>query len=148
MTTHEAPAKYDKPLPVIHPDNKPYWDSIKAHQVKMQKCSDCGTVRFPVSPVCYKCFSWNHTWVPLSGKGKVGSWIVVAQATGNPVWSKDVPYNVALVDLEEGPRVTSNILQVNNDDIYTGMPVEAIYDDVTPEVSLLKFKPAAGATRK
>ena len=87
MTTHEAPAKYDKPLPVIHPDNKPYWDSIKAHGVKMQKCLDCGTIRYPVSPVCYKCFSRKHEWTKLSGKGIVGAWIVVGSATGNPVWA-------------------------------------------------------------
>ena len=146
MTTHETTQKYERPLPVIHPDNKPYWDSLKGHQIKMQKC-ECGTIRFPVSPVCYKCFSGKYEWVPLSGKGKVSAWVIIVQATGNPAWQKDCPFNVALVDLQEGPRLTTNVVQVKNEDIYKGMPVEISYDDVTPEVTLAKFKPSAGARR-
>ena len=135
--------KYDKPLPIIHPDSKPYWDSLKAHEMKMQKCLDCGTVRYPVSPVCYKCFSGRYEWTKLSGRGKVSAWIVVVRATRNAAWDKDVPYNVALVDLDEGPRLTTNIVQVKNEEIYKGMVVEVVYDDVTPEVTLAKFKPVA-----
>ena len=148
MTTHKTTEKYDKPLPIIHPENKPYWDSLKAHQIKMQKCLDCGTIRFPVSPVCYKCFSGKSEWTPLSGKGKVSAWVIIVQATGNPAWQKDVPFNVALVDLAEGPRLTTNIVQVKNEDIYKGMPVEINYDDVTPEVTLAKFKPADASRRR
>jgi uncharacterized OB-fold protein len=135
--------QYKKPLPVIHPDNAPYWAALKEHELRMQRCSDCGTLRYPVSPVCYKCLSERCEWEKLSGKGVLRSWIVVEAATGNPAWSEDVPYVVALVDLTEGPRLTTNIVGIDADKLKYGMPLEIVYADVTPEVTLAKFRPAS-----
>lgn len=133
---------YKKPLPVVHPDNEGYWQSLKNHELRLQRCTDCGILRYPVSPVCWKCLSEAHEWQKLSGKGTLRSWIVVEAATGNPAWSEDIPYVVALVDLEEGPRLTTNIVQADPYSLTYGMPVEIVFDDVTPEVTLAKFKPA------
>jgi len=132
---------YKKPLPVIHPDNEPYWTALKNHEIRMQRCTDCNTLRYPVSPVCHKCLSEGVTWEQLSGKGTLRSWIVVEAATGNPAWSEDIPYVVALVDLAEGPRLTTNIVECDPYALEYGQPVEIVYADVTPEVTLAKFKP-------
>ena len=146
MTTEHAHATqgYDKPLPVVHPDNQPYWDSLKAHHIKMQKCLDCGTLRYPVSPVCYKCFSWKHEWADVKGTGKLSAWLIVHQTRGDHAWPADVPFNVALVDLDDGPRLTTNIVDAAPEDLHPGMPVELVYVDVTPEVTLARFKPVSG----
>lgn len=141
MATKESSTGYQKAAPVIHPENRTYWESLKSHELRLQKCMDCGTVRYPISPVCHKCFSSRTEWSKLSGRGRVSVFVTVVEATGSPAWAKDLPYNVALVDLEEGPRVTANIVGIKNEKVYNGMPVEAVFEDVTPELTLLKFKP-------
>ena len=141
MTTQPA-STYKRPLPVIHPDNAPYWAALKNHELRMQRCKDCNTLRYPVSPVCYNCLSENCEWEQLSGKGTLGTWIVVETATGNPAWQEVVPYVVALVNLAEGPRITTNIVDIEPDKLKYGMPLEIVYDDVTPQVTLAKFRPA------
>ena len=146
MTTHEsAPAStYKKPLPAIHPENAPYWAALKEHELRLQRCRQCATLRYPASPVCYGCMSTAEpAWEQLSGKGTLGAWIVVERATGNPAWSEEVPYVVAYVDLDEGPRLPTNIVGVDPYALKTGMRVEVVFDDVTPEVTLAKFQPAS-----
>ena len=134
---------YKKQLPIIHPDNAEYWAALKNHELRMQRCKNCGVLRYPVSPVCHKCLSDQADWEQLSGKGTLGTWIVVEQATGNKAWQEEVPYTVALVNLEEGPRLTTNIVEIDPDDLKYGMPLEVVFDDVTPEVTLAKFRPAS-----
>ena len=77
----------------------------------------------------------------LSGRGKVNSWVVFHQAYFSS-FKDDIPYNVAEVELEEGPRLLTNLVEVDDADIQIGMPVEIIFDDITDEVTLAKFKPA------
>ncbi len=144
MTTHDShpSTAYKKQLPVIHPANAPYWESLKRHELRLQRCNECSTLRFPVSPVCYQCMSTTEpTWELLSGKGTLTSWIVVERATGNPAWSEDVPYVVACVDLDEGPRLTTNIVEADPFALTSRMRVEVVFDDVTPDVTLAKFRP-------
>jgi uncharacterized OB-fold protein len=147
VTTDEhtsTPGAYKKQLPMIHPANAPYWAALKNHELRMQRCKECGTLRYPVSPVCYQCMSTNEPdWELLSGKGTLTSWIVVERATGNPAWSEDVPYVVAYVDLDEGPRLTTNIVETDPFALTAGLRVEVVFDDVTPEVTLAKFRPIA-----
>ena len=136
---------YKKPLPLIHPDNEPYWTALREHTLRMQRCTDCHTLRFPVSPICHQCLSEGVEWEQLSGRGTLGTWIVVEQVTGNPAWSEDVPFVVALVNLEEGPRMTSNVVDVDPDTLHFGMPLELVFDDVTEEITLPKFRPASSS---
>ena len=143
MTTDAKP--YKQPLPVVHPDNAGFWAALKDHELRLQRCTQCRTLRYPVSPVCHECLSYEHEWERLSGRGTLGSWIVVEQATGNPTWQEVVPYVVALVNLEEGPRITSNIVGLDYtqyDQLAYGMPLTVVFDDVTPEITLPKFRPA------
>ena len=140
MTTEARP--YKQPLPVVHPDNAGFWAALKSHELRLQRCRDCKTLRYPVSPVCYNCLSYEADWERLSGKATLGSWIVVEQATGNPAWQEVVPYVVALVNLAEGPRLTTNIIGIDADKLKYGTPLEIVYHDVTPEITLAKFRPA------
>ena len=136
---------YKLPLPVVHPDNAGFWAALKEHELRLQRCTDCNTLRYPVSPVCHACLSYEAEWTRLSGKGTLGSWIIVEQATGNPAWQAAVPYVVALVNLAEGPRMTCNVVGLEYeqyDQWKYGMPLEVVFDDVTPEITLPKFRPA------
>ena len=106
----------------------------------MQRCADCGHVRFPPALLCARCLSEQCEWVKLSGRGTVFSWIVVHQSQ-HPAFNADTPYNVTIVELEEGPRLHTNLVECRNDQIHIGMPVEVVFDKVNDEVTLPKFRP-------
>ena len=135
--------EYLKPLPPITNLNRPYWDGLREHQLRMQQCSDCRLIWYPPAPVCPGCWGTLIEWVPLSGRGTVNSWVVFHQAYLKG-YDGEVPFNVAEVTLEEGPRLMTNLVGVANDEIEMGMPVEIVFDAVTDEVTLAKFKPAEG----
>lgn len=131
---------YDKTLPVTTDGSKEFWDACKRHELVIQQCSACQHRRWPIGPACTRCLSSEFTWVNLSGKGEVWSWIVYHQAF-NAAWSGDLPYNVALIKIDGGHTMISNLVEVAGNDIEIGQRVEVVFDDVTPEVSIPKFRP-------
>lgn len=133
--------EYNKPLPEITPDNEPFWDACKRHELSLQKCQNCGHLRLP-SPICPKCLSMNSDWARVSGLGKVYTWVVMYQRY-HAGFAEELPYNVAIVELEEGPRLITNIVGCSNENLRIGMEVEVVFEDVTEEVTLPKFKPAS-----
>jgi len=130
---------YSKPLPTITDENREFWDGCKNGKLRMQKCDDCGHIRYPISGVCPKCLSYNFQWSDLSGRGEVFSYVVFHQLY-NKAFEKDIPYNVAMVQLEEGPRMFSNVVDVANDAVKVGAKLEVTFDPVTPEITIPKFK--------
>ncbi len=134
--------KYQKPLPAISSLNRPYWEGLKHRELRMQKCSRCQLIWFPPAPLCPGCWSREFTWTRLSGRGRINSWVVFHQAYFRS-FEGDIPYNVVEVELEEGPRILANLLEVENREIRAGMPVQIVFDDVTEEITLAKFKPLA-----
>jgi len=133
-------ATYPKPVPARSPLNAPYWDGLKRHELQLQRCQECGKIWYPPAPFCPECWSRQVTWQTLSGRGKVTAWVVFHQAYFAS-FTADVPYNVAEVELDEGPRLLTNLVAVDNDDITMDMPVEIVFEDVTAEVTLAKFRP-------
>ena len=130
---------YAKPLPEITEDNRPFWEGCKQHKLLLQRCSKCGHLR-DAAPICPECWSADHDWVEASGRGTVYSWIVVHQRYGR-AFEDDLPYNVTIVELEEGPRLLTNLVEIDNADIRPGLSVEVVWDDVTEEITLPKFRP-------
>ncbi len=138
-------ANYTKPLPTPDPLTKIYWDSVKAHAMQLQKCADCGQFIFYPRAVCPGCFSRNLRWTPVSGRGKIyGFTINMGRHPSTAAFGADVPYVIALVELEEGPRMMTNIVGVepSPEHVKVGMDVVVQYDDVTDSITLPKFKPA------
>jgi uncharacterized OB-fold protein len=133
-------ADYSKPLPTITDENREFGEGAKRGKLRMQKCGDCGHIRYPISHCCPKCLSMKYQWVDLSGRGEVFSYVVFHQLY-NKAFEKDIPYNVALVQLEEGPRMYSNVVGVDNDAVKVGDKLEVVFDAVTPEVTIPRFKP-------
>lgn len=132
--------EYKKPLPHITALSKPYWDATKKHELRLQRCGKCNRFWYPPSFACPFCWSKEFDWAKLSGRGKVNSWVVFHRAYYEG-FQEQVPYNVVEVQLEEGPRLISNLVGVKNEGIRPGMPVEVVFDDVTAEVTLPKFRP-------
>ncbi len=132
--------EYNKPLPGINEENKPFWDYTKQHEFRVQKCLKCGELFYPPSPMCPHCQHLESEWVKLSGKGKVYSFVIVRRAN-HPGFAKDAPYVVAIIQMAEGTRFTSNITGCKPEEVYIEMPVEVVFEDVTKEISLPKFRP-------
>ena len=132
-------AEYAKPLPTFTDRNRPFWEGARQGELRMQRCQDCGHIRFPISPVCTQCLSDKTEWARLSGRGEVFAKLVYHRAY-NPAFKDDVPYNVVMVQLEEGPRMFSNVVGTPNDQIKVGDPLEAVFDPVTDEVTIPRFR--------
>ena len=130
--------QYEKPVPEITDENRPFWEGCRQGELRLQKCANCGHIR-PLSPACPQCLKADHEWVAVSGKGTVYSWIVVHQRY-NRAFEDDLPYNVTIVELDEGPRIVTSLVDIENEDIKAGTLVEVVFDKVTDEITLPKFK--------
>lgn len=132
-------SEYAKPLPTLTEENRPFWDACRQGHLSLQRCTSCDRMRYPISPFCPHCLSAGFEWSRVSGRGSVFSYVVFHRAY-HPGFAADVPYNVALVQLEEGPRMYSNIVGTPNDQVHVGAEVEAVFERATDEVSIPKFR--------
>ncbi|MCW5889570.1 MAG: Zn-ribbon domain-containing OB-fold protein [bacterium] len=133
--------RYVKPLPRIDEESRGYWEALARHELYVQRCRDCGTVRFPPRALCTHCMSPATEWLRCSGRGTVYSFTVTHQNQA-PGFREELPYVLAIVELAEGPRVMTNIVGCAPDAVRIGMAVEVVFDDVAPGTTLAKFRPA------
>jgi uncharacterized OB-fold protein len=133
-------AEYKKPLPRPTAASMPFWQAAKRHELQIQRCGSCGAHIFYPREVCPECLSSDLKWRQVSGKGTVYSYTIAQQAT-HPTFADEVPYVIAIVELDEGPHITTNIVGCQPSAMKVGMPVVATFEDVTPEISLVKFRP-------
>lgn len=126
-------------LPLANLDTKPFWDGCAEGKLLLQRCAACGTWRHPPSPVCSTCLSDAHRWVPSSGCGTVYTFVVVRE--GRRGWDKMVPYVLAVVELEEGPRILSNIVNTAPETVAIGMPVAVAFEELDGTTRLPVFEP-------
>jgi uncharacterized OB-fold protein len=133
-----------RPLPEITPEMAPFWEAAHRHQLVVQRCRNCGTARFPARDICSRCLGRDADWTPVSGRGKIFSYAVMHHIY-HPGFADAVPYAVVVVELDEGARLISNLVDCPLTDIRIGMPVEVTFDDLTPEVTLPKFRPVRAA---
>jgi uncharacterized OB-fold protein len=132
---------YRKPLPVPDADSRPFWEGCREHKLLLMRCGNCGQMRFPPTTFCSHCQSREHLWIESTGHGRVFSWIVVRHPVPPDVYADDVPYIVALVELDEGVRMPTNIIDCQPEDVRAGMSVRVAFRDVRPEISLPVFHP-------
>jgi len=131
---------YNKPLPNVNQDTSEFWTGCKVHELRFQKCKDCGHIRWPAATICPMCHSRDAQWIVASGKGKVYTFVVYHVAY-HPGFKDEIPYVVAVVELEEGPHLLTNIVGCGNDEVRCDMPVEVTWEDITDRFSLPKFRP-------
>lgn len=130
------------PRPVPDFDAQEFWDGCNRDELLMQRCADCGKFRWLPRPMCPHCNSLRHEWVKMSGKGSVYSWTIITHPV-HPAAVEKVPYNVTQVQLDEDPELVlvTNLVNVKNEDIRMGMPVQVVFEEHEPGVKLAKFKP-------
>jgi uncharacterized protein len=130
---------YRKPLPYIHSETSDYWEGARRHELLARHCRSCGQYHFYPRDFCPSCFSPDVGWIKTSGRGRVYSFTVCHRPARG--FEKEVPYNLALIELNKGFRMMSCVVDCPLDEIRTGMTVEVTFDDVTAQVSLPKFRP-------
>jgi len=130
---------WSKPLPRTDDRaNAPYWQAAREHRFVLQQCSSCGRFRFPAAPICPSCRSPESVWAEAGGQGAVESHCRFHKAYW-PGFAGELPYTVVQVRLDNGVRLYSNLVEGPEPRI--GMRVEVAFDDVTPEATLVRFRP-------
>jgi uncharacterized OB-fold protein len=125
--------------PTVSPDTEFFWAGLRNHEVLIQRCGECGTLRNPPRPMCPHCQSLEWNTVASAGRGTVYSYVMPQYP---PLPFMDYPYVVALVALDEGIRLVSNLVGVEPKDIEVGMPVEVCFEEFDDDLVLHQFRPA------
>jgi uncharacterized protein len=131
---------YEKPLPAIDVESGPFWQAARERKLAIMCCRVCDRHFFYPRALCPHCHSDVVAWTNASGRGTIYTFTIARRPAG-PAFKPDVPYVVALVELEEGPRLMTNIVTTDVESIRIGQKVKVVFEDVTPEVTLVKFKP-------
>jgi len=129
----------DKPLPHPTPRTQPFWDALKAHRVDIQQCDACGHWVFFPRLHCPRCFSHQLSWKTVSGEGELLTY-TLSRVPTLPELADEVPQQLAVVRLNEGPHLNTTLVGLAEDEIRIGMAVRPVFDDIVPGgVTLLRY---------
>ena len=128
------------PLPVVTEENRAFWEGCQQGKLLLQFCEQCQRYQFYPRLYCMQCGAEKPRWVEASGRGVIYSYTIIRQ-NSSPEFVNDTPYNVAIVQLEEGPRMLSNIVDVDPADLRVDLAVSVVFDRVTDTISLPRFRP-------
>ena len=129
--------------PVSQPDEltEPFFAAGEEGRLLLATCAACGEMRLPTAPTCPTCLGEGFEWQEVSGRGTVYTFAIMHQRY-HPAWEPDLPYNIAVVELDEGPRMPANIIGIENDEIVVGMPVEVVWER-EGDAPVPRFQPVA-----
>ena len=135
-------AEYDKFLPEGVPSwQLPFWESLRRHDVRVQKCDGCGAFRYVPKEICNRCYTAEAMWSPISGTGRVYTYTVVRRAP-TPAYQAEAPYVLVHVEMDEGFRMIGSLTVEDPSAVSIGQEVRIAYDDATPDWTILRFEPA------
>ena len=129
-----------KPLPRVDEESRGWFEGLARHELWLQRCGSCGTLRFYPRAVCPVCLSSAVRWERSSGHGTVYTFTVTHQNQA-PGFREELPYVLAVVELAEGVRLLTNVVACPPESVRIGMPVEVVFEDMTAEITLPKFRP-------
>lgn len=128
-------------LPTPDAETQPYWDAARAGRLLVRRCADCGAHHFYPRPFCPACWSERVEWVEASGRATLYTYSIV-HVNDLPPFPERVPYVAAVVDLEEGPRMMTNVEGCDFGDLRVGMPLQVHFRAISDEVTIPVFRPA------
>lgn len=137
VVTGDAPDVGRRPHPAMNDDTAFFWEGARAGELRIQRCASCGVLRHPPRPACGACGSLDWDTVASSGRGSVYSYVVHHHP---PVPGFTLPFVVALIELEEGVRVVSNLIDVDPPNVEIGLPVRVAFEAVDDQLTLPVFK--------
>ena len=127
-----------KPLPHPSPESLPFWEGARAGKLILPRCNACGRFWFPPSQRCRHCLSADFAWRECAGEGRIYSFVVYHRLY-HPGFENDVPYVVGIVELDEGPRLLTNIIGTPWEDIRCDMRVRVVFEDTGSGITIPKF---------
>ena len=132
------------PPPVPQPESDFYWEKCKAHELWLRHCRACDQAYFYPRDICPECFSRDTDWIQSSGRGVLHTFCIVHRGP-TPAFRDKVPYVVAIVELDSGARMPTNLVEVEADPehVKIGMAVEVTFEDLDDNISLPMFRPAS-----
>ena len=142
MTDHSG-----KFMPRSRPETAAWWEACREEKLMIQRCSQCGAFQFYPRIVCTSCMSDQVEWFQASGRAKVVTFTVCRLPVAK-AYAADVPYVVALVQLEEGPTMMSNIVQCDPESVLCGMPLEVVFEVWSDEITMPQFRPLSESARQ
>lgn len=137
MTNHEHQGKH---FPRPTPETEEYWAGCRQHVLRLQHCQDCGQRQFYPRIICSQCMSRKLEWISASGAAELVSYSICHRPVSK-AYSDDVPYVIALVKLEEGPTMMTNVVQCPHDQLAVGMDLTVTFQDWSEEISMPMFRP-------
>lgn len=132
-----------RPVPQPTPETQHFWDGTRSGELRIQRCADCSHAYFPPRPFCPECSSRNIAVEAASGRATLHSYVIHhREMPGFPS-----PYAIAVVELDEGPRMMTNIVECEQtpEALVLDMPLEVTFEQLDDEISLPLFRPAEGA---
>ena len=132
------------PPPIPQPESDLYWEKCKTHELWLRHCRSCDRAYFYPRDICPMCFSRDTDWVQCSGRGTLHTFSIVHRGP-TPAFRDQAPYVAAIVELDEGVRMPTNLVEVEPDPgvVKVGMAVEVVFEDLDDNISLPKFRPAS-----
>lgn len=130
---------HPKPLPVVTEENRPFWEGCRQGTLLLQYCDQCQQHQFYPRLYCMHCGADSVRWVSASGRGVIYSYTIIHQ-NKSPEFVQDTPYNVAVIQLAEGPRLMSNIVETDLAELRIDLPVTVVFDAVSEVIHLPRFK--------
>jgi len=128
-----------KPLPVVTEESRHFWEGCRQGKLLLRYCDQCQRYQFYPRLYCMQCGSNVLRWVEASGRGVIYSYTIIRQSK-SPEFMNDTPYNVSIVQLEEGPRMLSNIVDIDPSELQVDLPVTVVFDQVNESISLPRFR--------
>jgi uncharacterized OB-fold protein len=128
------------PPPLADAITLPWWQAAAEHRLVVQRCTACGRTRLPPAPVCPGCRSPDSDWKQVPGRGEVYTYTVVHRPIAA---GQQLPFVIAVIALEDagGLRMISNLVGAGPDDLAIGLPVELVWEDMGPQLSIPRFRP-------
>ena len=141
MTTQASlPAQsLPAPAPAVNPETREFWDATAQDRLLLRRCRDCGAVIWYPRAICPECASLNTEWFPAAGRGRIYSYTVNHRGEG--AYTGLPPFVLAYVELDEGPRLMTNIVGADQAELAVGLPVEVVFHDTGDGAALPRFQP-------
>lgn len=134
MTSTSLPT----PAPAVTPETKPFWDATAEGKLVLPKCNGCATVIWYPRGICPECHGTDIGWIDASGRGTIYSFTIVRRGG----YARGEPYALAYVELDEGPRMMTNIVDCDLERLEVGQPVQVVFHDTGHGTALPRFRPA------
>jgi uncharacterized OB-fold protein len=140
-----------KPVPIPDEESRPFFDAARAGVLLLLRCGACDTfmsptggIGTPLRPRCVSCFSADLAWAAAGGKGTLYSFALMHQLY-DAAFADELPYNISVVELDEGVRMTANVVDCANEDLWIGMPLEVTFEQLSEGIAIPKFRPGLAA---